>query len=183
MKQKLITAAGILILSAFLISCGGETESKSESSVTASDAVSFEVYDTKGKLRNASEWIGKQPVVINVWGTWCPPCRAEMPALVKAYEEYKNKGIEIIGMAVGRDTPQTVEMFASQNNVNWQMMMGTKEFAQKFQLSSVPSTIFVDRNGKVMKVFSPRTQQYEEVYIGALSYELFTKYLDTLLSI
>lgn len=198
--KKLTTTLLFLILSLFLISCGSETKSEqkiidSKQSVEArkvlthnntAGEISFTVYDTQGTLHNSSKWIGKKPVVINIWGTWCPPCRAEIPALVKAYKEYKNKGVEILGLAVGRDTPQKVNQFAAQNNVNWVMMMGgqgIQSLVEKYQIRSVPSTIFIDKNGKVMKVWSPHSNSMVEAYVGGLHYEQFTKMLDSLLTI
>ena len=197
--KKILFVLIVLSSIACLISCGGETESKSNAEAVAdktpteepqqkqiASSLKFEAYDIKGTLRKSDEWIGKQPVVINFWGTWCPPCRAEMPSLVKAYEEYKNKGVEFVGIAVGRDTPQTVSQYASQNNVNWEMLMAGQEvmgMVEHFEISSVPSTIFIDKNGKVMKVTSPYTDGLSDKYVGPLNHGTFTKLLDSLIAL
>lgn len=195
--NKLVIALTLLFTTMVVISCGTETKSaqkddgsakveqKDNQQQTTAD-ISFEAYDTKGTLRNASEWIGKEPVVINLWGTWCPPCRAEVPELVKAYEAYKNKGVEFVGLAVGRDTPQKVNDFAAQNNMNWVMLMGgdgIRDLVQKYGIQSVPTTIFVDKTGKIMKVYSPRVGGLTDTYVGGLHYSQMTKYLDSLLTI
>jgi len=122
-------------------------------------AVPFAVYDTKGKLHQSDEWIGKQPVVVNVWGTWCPPCRREIPELVRLYGEYHDKGIEMLGMAVAtRDTPQKVESFAAQNNMKWVMLMAENQHLYALGvLTGVPTTIFYDRDGnEVNRFVGPR---------------------------
>ena len=191
MTNKILTLIAVLSFTYFFVSCGGNTQSqqsktndsnKVEQSVNP-DIVSFTVKDTKGTIRNSSEWIGKQPVVINIWGTWCPPCRAEIPAFVKAYEIYEKKGVEFIGIAV-KDTPKKVIAFSEQNNMKWQMMMfSSDELVKRFKIQSVPTTIFVDRTGKVMKVFNPRTNSMTESFSGAMHYEQFTGYLDSLLTI
>lgn len=194
MTNKILTIIAAVSLTCFFVSCGGDTQSqqtqtpntqKTEQQAaqpTDSKTISFEAYDIKGTLRQSSEWIGKQPVVINIWGTWCPPCRAEIPAFVKAYDIYNKKGVEFLGIAV-KDTPDKVSAFSSQNNMNWEMMMISEQLVRRFKIQSVPTTIFIDRNGKVMEIFNPRTNSITETFSGAMHYEQFTGYLDSLLTI
>lgn len=111
-------------------------------------AISFAAYDTKGNLRQSTEWVGKQAgVVVNIWGTWCGPCRMEIPALVELYETYKGKGIEIVSLAVN-DPPDRVEQYAAKNNMNWVMLMGDEQSVRPFgTISGVPTTIFYNSRG------------------------------------
>ncbi len=192
MTNRIFTLVAILSLTCFFISCGGDTQSQETTTTDTtkiaqqtpnSEMLTFTVTDTKGVVRQSSEWIGKQPIVINIWGTWCPPCRAEIPAFVKAYEIYKDKGIEILGVAV-RDTPDKVLTFAGQNNMNWEMMLFSDEALQKrFNIQSVPTTIFVDRTGKVMEIYNPRTKTFTESFSGSMHYEQFVGHLDSLLTL
>lgn len=130
-----------------------QTEKQSTEEPTSFDldpsAVSFVAADTKGTLRKSSEWIGhKRGVVINFWGTWCGPCRREVPALVQLYEEYKSKGVEIVSIALN-DTPDKVTNYAASNNMSWVMLMGDEAAVQKFgDIRAVPTTIFLDASGK-----------------------------------
>ncbi len=142
-----------------------ETASENPGTVNLDpDAVSFTAYDIDGNLHLSSQWIGRQPVVINFWGTWCPPCRREIPDLVKLYAEYKSKGVEIISFAV-RDTPERVRSYAAQQKMEWVLLMANKEAISGYRLTgSVPTTIFIDRTGKELGRF-----------IGARPYDMFRK--------
>ncbi len=157
--------AVILILSLFS-SCGGDSSEagqpdqqiKPASQTTTqvnpkSDIIRFSALDINGKQRSSEEWIGQQPVVINVWGTWCPPCRREIPDLIRLYEEYHSKGVEMLGLAV-RDTPQQVEGFAAKNDMKWVMLMGERQNMLTLgSIRGVPTTIFLDKNGKELNRF------------------------------
>jgi thiol-disulfide isomerase/thioredoxin len=123
---------------------------------TETPAVTFATWsatDVDGNLRQATEWVGKRPTIINFWGTWCPPCRKEIPDLVKLYTEYNPKGVEILGFAV-RDNASNVQIFADEARMNWVMMMGNEEVLDKYgPITGVPTTIFLDINGKEVKRF------------------------------
>ena len=142
----------VFILTVVLVSCGNNNEksstSKAPGNPTPEDnptgaTINFQAYDTNGSLRNASEWIGKQPVVVNIWGTWCPPCRREIPDLVKLYNEYQSKGVEIIGLAVEKGPPEFVSTFSKKMGMNWVMLIGNQTHLELYRTNSVPTTIFL----------------------------------------
>lgn len=132
---------------------------------TETPAVSFATWsaeDINGNKRQATEWVGKRPTVINFWGTWCPPCRKEIPDLVKLYSEFNPKGVEILGFAV-RDEAANVKIFSDEARMGWVMMMGNNEVLDKYgPITGVPTTIFLDINGKEV-----------DRYIGPPTYEQF----------
>jgi thiol-disulfide isomerase/thioredoxin len=133
-------------------------------------AVQFTALDVEGVTHQSTEWITRGPVIINFWGTWCPPCRREIPDLVKLYDEYKSKGIEIVSLAVN-DNPNAVKAFTANAGMKWVMLMGTDEIYQKYGgIRGVPTTIFVDRTGKETDRF-----------IGARTYETFKQAADKIL--
>lgn len=148
-------------------------EQQVEANTPSETMVSFATWtaeDTHGVSRQATDWIGKQPTVINFWGTWCPPCRKEIPELVKLYSEYNPKGVEIVSFAV-RDQAANVQVFANEASMNWVMLMGNDEVLEKYgPISGVPTTIFLDRNGKELSRF-----------VGAQSYETFKTAFDAIL--
>lgn len=134
----------------------GTTTEPAANTATETPAVSFATWsatDVDGNLRQATEWVGKRPTIINFWGTWCPPCRKEIPDLIKLYAEYNPRGVEILGFAV-RDEASNVRIFADEARMNWVMMMGNEEVLDKYgPITGVPTTIFLDINGQEVKRF------------------------------
>lgn len=122
-------------------------------SISTINVPHFSAKDIDGEWRHSSEWLGKQPVVINVWGTWCPPCRREIPDLAKLYEEYKPKGVELISLAV-KDTPDRVRQYAERNNMNWVLLMSEDQILIDYKATrGVPTTIFIDKDGNEIARF------------------------------
>ena len=166
MLKKITSLIMLTAIAAFfIISCGGDnqaeqtTENPSAETAAIESDFLFTAYDTDGTLRNSAEWVGKKPVVLNFWGTWCPPCRKEIPDLVKVYNELHPRGIEIIGLAV-RDQSDNVIQFAKENGMNWVMLMADNSLAMRYQITGVPTTIFVSREGKELGRFvGPRDYQ------------------------
>ena len=130
----------------------------------------FAAMDTDGTQHQSTEWIGKKPVVLNFWGTWCPPCRKEIPELVKLHNEYQGK-MEMVSLAV-RDTPAKVENFSSAQGMEWLMLIAENDILLKYNVTvGVPTTIFLDKNGKEVARF-----------VGPRSYETFKQAAETVIA-
>ena len=119
----------------------------------------FELLD--GTPKKLSDYKGKT-VMLNIWGIWCGPCRAEMPHLVEMQEKYRDKGLEIIGLNIGDNSgnPENIDAikkFAEQMKLNYTLarMQGTvvRQFYQVTKQEVVPQTVLVDREGKLRGVF------------------------------
>jgi thiol-disulfide isomerase/thioredoxin len=141
-----------------------ETPPAQESQKPMALFANVKVVDVDGNKRVMSEWVGKQPVVVNFWGTWCPPCRREIPGLIKLYSEYRDKGVEIVSLAIERNAgPQQVKEFGQKAGMKWVMAMSNDVAIQAFHMTgSVPTTIFYDASGKEVSR-----------HVGARSYEDF----------
>ena len=159
-RNKISAALAALALISLLIagcsSSGSSNKPDGNSNTAAVNSINvpqFSARDIDGELRHSSEWLGKQPVVINVWGTWCPPCRREIPDLAKLYAEYKPKGVELISLAV-KDTPERVRQYAERNNMNWVLLMSEDQILIDYRATrGVPTTIFIDRDGNEIARF------------------------------
>lgn len=112
----------------------------------------FALKDLADKVRHAREWDGKV-LLINFWATWCPPCVREIPAFVELHEAYKDKGFEIIGIAI--DNKQAVIDFIDPMGVDYPVLLGedsgiTLSQAYGNRLGVLPYSIIVDRQGKII---------------------------------
>jgi len=112
-------------------------------------APAFELKNLKGRTVRLSDYTGKI-VLLNFWATWCAPCRAEMPDLVKLQNEYQSKGLQVVGMTYPDYTRARVRSIAWRLRLNYPILLGTRELAEKYGVSEVlPTTIVIDRDGRI----------------------------------
>jgi thiol-disulfide isomerase/thioredoxin len=116
----------------------------------------FELPDLEGKKVKLADYKGKVTIV-DIWGTWCPPCRMEVPHFVALRDKYKDKDLEIIGInyeRVGNDKIKgVIEAFVKEQKINYPCVLGddkTQDQLPEFQ--GFPTTLFLDRKGKVRYV-------------------------------
>ncbi|MDT5156212.1 MAG: hypothetical protein QOH51_569 [Acidobacteriota bacterium] len=116
---------------------------------TIQKAPSLSLRDIRGHVVRLSDYKGKV-VLLNFWATWCPPCRAEMPDLVKMQREYRSLGLQVIGITYPPETVRGVQRFTRQLRVNYPIALGTKETKSLFDESeTLPLTIVIDREGNI----------------------------------
>lgn len=103
----------------------------------------------RGRTIRLSDYKGKV-VLLNFWATWCPPCRAEMPDLVKMQREYKGS-LQVIGVTYPPQTVGEVRRFTRRLKINYPVALGTKETKALFdQSETLPLTVIIDREGNVV---------------------------------
>jgi cytochrome c biogenesis protein CcmG, thiol:disulfide interchange protein DsbE len=120
--------------------------------------------DLSGELVRLSDYAG-QPVLINAWATWCPPCRAEMPLLNEYYLQHKDEGFVILAVNAG-ETHSLVDEFISQTGFNFPVLLDPdSESLSRMGVFSFPTSILVGRDGTVKKIhvgiITPETMQNE----------------------
>jgi thiol-disulfide isomerase/thioredoxin len=103
---------------------------------------SFNVADHRGKV-----------VVVNVWGSWCPPCRAEAPGLQRLWTAYKGKGVQFVGIDT-RDTTAAAQAFERRFGITYPSVSDEDgqlllTFRKTLPPNAIPSTIVLDRQGRV----------------------------------
>jgi len=115
----------------------------------SSEAPDFALTDLNGTAISLSDYEGKV-LFLNFWATWCPPCRAEIPDFIEVYNEYKDKGLEILGISVDQIGPDKVSDFAKKNKMNYPVAMATQELFQDYQPPrAIPTTLVIDGGGKI----------------------------------
>jgi len=108
-----------------------------------------------GEQVSLSQFRG-QPVLINFWASWCPPCRLEMPDLVRAYEAHKKDGFVILAIDLTfQDSLEGARRFADEFGMSFPVLLDeTGEVTTDlYQLRGLPMSVFVDREGLVNRVY------------------------------
>ncbi len=115
---------------------------------TASPAPDFTLRTLEGPNLRLLEQRGKV-VLLNFWATWCGPCREEMPQLNRLYEKYRPSGFTLLGVNVDEDSRNAAGI-AGQMGVKFPVLLDSdKRVSKLYDLSAMPSTVLIDRDGRV----------------------------------
>jgi thiol-disulfide isomerase/thioredoxin len=102
------------------------------------DKISFDRY--KGKV-----------VFLNLWATWCGPCKAEMPSIQKLYNTMKDDSIEFVMLSIDKDNALAkVEAYVKKNNYTFPIFMPSGYLAEPLQVPSIPTTFVIDKDGEIV---------------------------------
>jgi thiol-disulfide isomerase/thioredoxin len=113
----------------------------------------FHLRDVNDKRVALSDFKGKV-VIVDFWGTWCPPCRKEVPHLVELYKRYHDKGLEIVGINYENDdgdaAAKLVRTYVKDQKIPYPCVLGDEETQKQVpQFEGYPTTLFLDGTGKV----------------------------------
>jgi cytochrome c biogenesis protein CcmG/thiol:disulfide interchange protein DsbE len=134
-------------------------------------APDFQLITTDGHAITLSDLRGN-PVLINFWATWCPPCRAEMPGIQHIYEEYRDRGLTVIGVnAVNQDSSKAAAVFIEQYQLTFTFLLDEGEVQRLYHIRSLPTTFFVGRDGIIREI----------VIGGPMAEALLRSYIEILL--
>ncbi len=94
------------------------------------------------------------PIVINFWASWCPPCRAEMPALQRVYEEYKDQNLHILAVNLtDQDNKQSIEKFIQSNGLTFPVLFDyLGDTANTYRVKALPTTFFINKYGIISDI-------------------------------
>ena len=114
-------------------------------------APEFSLVGLDGDAHKLSDYKGKS-VVLNFWGTYCPPCVREMPALQNQFELRKNENVEIIGVNLN-ESVVTVKAFLQQYQISFPILLDKDEVRKQYKVKSYPTTFYIDSNGIIKDIF------------------------------
>jgi peroxiredoxin len=110
-------------------------------------APDFTFPDLEGRKVSLSDFRGKV-VLVNIWATWCPPCRDEMPSMQKLYDRFKGEHFEILAVSIDGDGHKAVAPFMLKMNLTFPALLDPKEKIRAlYGIRGVPESFIIDRNG------------------------------------
>jgi thiol-disulfide isomerase/thioredoxin len=113
--------------------------------------IPFKGSDLKGQPYDLQDSIGKKPVMLIFWASWCPTCKTEVPRMNKLAEKFRPRGMEFIAVNIGfNDSIERAQAFVKKTGMTYPAYFdGTETIAEKYRLQGVPTVIIADKHGIV----------------------------------
>jgi len=123
----------------------------------------FELEDLSGATIRLSDYEGSI-IVLNLWATWCPPCRDEVPALIRLQEEFGDRGVQVVGVSLDENgARQKVTDFTQSFGVNYPTPVDDGRIQEKYgPLSVIPTTYILD-GGRNIRFYAPGYLEYAQM--------------------
>ncbi|HSA95640.1 MAG TPA: TlpA disulfide reductase family protein [Acidobacteriota bacterium] len=139
-----VAIAAALIFAAAAVAC-----TPAQQASESTPAPEFTITDLQGKTLSLADYKGKV-LVLNFWATWCPPCRREIPDFIEAYREFRDQGLEIIGVSVDETTAEALLDWTKRTGINYPIALATPEIERAYgPIQSIPTTFIIDRAGRI----------------------------------
>jgi thiol-disulfide isomerase/thioredoxin len=154
----------ILSLSVFLfiVGCVGQGSRHVSAKVIGElkESQKFTLTDLNGQSVSLDQLLKeKKAVLINFWATWCPPCREEIPDLIKLQEKYKDSAFTILGVDVG-ESQKKVSGFAEKEGINYPIVLDSDmKVSESFSVYGIPTSYLVSSGGKILGEYHAFTSQ------------------------
>jgi peroxiredoxin len=125
----------------------------------------FAFPDINGKQISLSDHRGKV-VLVNVWATWCPPCRQEMPSMQRLYEKFKGENFEILAVSIDSEGREAVAPFMQKMHLTFPALLDPGETIRPlYGITGVPESFLVDKRGVLLeKIVGPMNWATPEVF-------------------
>ena len=151
MNKKILIAAVVLVICIAVTLSFGQYRPNASSKQKAIAAPDFSLQDLQGKTFKLSGQLGK-PVVIFFGTTWCPSCRAEIPAYSAIYEKYARRGLEVIYIDIN-ESAEKVARFAKNFSFPYRVLLDRDgNVANDYNVVGVPTLVLIDKEGNVITI-------------------------------
>jgi peroxiredoxin len=136
-----------------------------EKSEAGFKAPAFTARDLKGNIDSLANYKG-QVIIVNLWATWCGPCRIEMPGFENLYRRFRSEGLTILAVSLDKNNDKAVKDFAVEYKLSFPILIDEKGEAEKrYQTFTIPTTYVIDRTGRVVfKVDGAKNWESEETF-------------------
>ena len=133
-------------------------------------APDFTLRTVQGDLFNLSDYKGKV-VLLNFWGTWCGPCRREIPDFNKLHDKYQKDGLEIVGITITSGSPKNIFSFMKEWDIEYTVLTDIEDYETQRvtayygraigqPITGLPTTLIIDREGYIVKGYiGPRNEE------------------------
>src|SRR5512137_478916 len=140
---KKILLLGLCVAGLFLLpQCGKEKTSPRglppDFSLKSIDGQEITLSQLRGKV-----------VLLDFWATWCGPCRESIPHLIQLYKNYRENGLELIGMDVDKGDVETVRRFVKSMDIPYPVVVAPDDVVRSYRVNGIPATILIDKEGNI----------------------------------
>ena len=150
-KQWLVVGAIVVVLAAAL-TLGIKLSPEIFPVEVGSKAPAFQATTmTDGKPRTLADYKG-QVVLLNVWATWCAPCRVEIPSIERLYQELGPEGLKVVAVSIDEAGPEVVREFAREHAMSFDILLNPSRTIERiYQTTGVPESFVLNRDGRIVK--------------------------------
>lgn len=155
-KKVALTIRNLCAVSAFslvlfLSGCSGQPPGTASAKTVKNrkPAPDFTLKDASGNSVKLSDFRGKV-VLLNFWATWCGPCALEIPWFVEFQQQFKSRGLEIVGVSMDEEGWSVIKPFMAERKINYHVLLGDDSVSQLYGgVDSLPTTFIIDRDGRI----------------------------------
>ncbi len=123
---------------------------------------SFSLKDANGQTVRPADYKGKV-VLLDFWATWCGPCKIEIPWFIDMERQYKDQGFAVLGVSMDEDGWTAIKPYVQNMQMNYRVLLGNDDVSTAYGgLDSLPTTLLIDRQGKIASVHVGVTMGKEE---------------------
>ncbi|MBI3251997.1 MAG: TlpA family protein disulfide reductase [Candidatus Omnitrophica bacterium] len=159
-KMAKVGSVLLLAVSFFAAGCVGGAGSPSGMAAELSPDQRFTLVDLNGQTVSLDGLLKeKKAVLVNFWATWCPPCREEIPDLIRLQRQYAARGFTALGVNVG-ESQGKVSAFAAKMGINYPVLLDEDQsVAENFRIVGIPTSLLVDSSGKILGEYHSASPQ------------------------